>query len=95
MNSSDARQLPKSTRERISACAAIGLSYWSDHPARNCVWAIDDHQRAHVVRIDHGTAQHVCGNTTPVAVEHCAGGDEAAPYIAAIARKIAKPPGAA
>jgi hypothetical protein len=89
----DARPLPKRTRERLAACAAIGLSYWSDHPARNCVWAIGDHQDAHVVRIERGTAQHVCGRTTPVAVR-CTGDDEMAP-IAAIGCDAEKPPGAA
>jgi hypothetical protein len=91
-NRDDARPLPKGTRERLAACEAIGLTYWSDHPARNCVWAIDDQQRAHVVRIDPGTAQHVCGRTSPVAVEQCAGGGEALPYIG---RDTTKPLGAA
>jgi hypothetical protein len=72
--------LPKSTIERLAACEAVGLSYWADHPTRNCLWAIDNDRRAHVARMAAGAAQHVCGNATPVAVEQCAGDDEALPY---------------
>jgi hypothetical protein len=79
--------LPKSTRERLAACAAVGLYFWSDHPTTHHVWAVDDHQQAHVVRIcrDDGTAQHVCAGR-PFEAERCTGDDEAVPY---------QPPGAA
>lgn len=51
-----ARPIVKETRENMAACAAVGLSYWSGHPASGHVWAIDAHQAAHTVRIDrkHG-----------------------------------------
>jgi hypothetical protein len=75
------QQLPKRTRECLAACQAVGLHYWSDHPLAHHVWAVDDHQQAHVVRVRRdGTAQHVCGSADPVAVEWCAGADEAVPY---------------
>jgi hypothetical protein len=88
MSSSRACQLPKSTRERLAACEAVGLHYWADHPAGRHVRAIDGHQQAHVVRIhrEDGTGQHVCRSTIPTAVEERAGDDEAVPY---------QPPGAA
>ena len=38
------------TRSKMAACQALGLSYWSDHPARGCLWAVDANQQAHVVR---------------------------------------------
>ena len=56
-----ARQLPKRTREAIAACESVGLMFWSGHPGRNCLWAVDDRQQAHTVRIHKdGSAQHVC-----------------------------------
>lgn len=50
------RPIVKATREAMVACAAVGLSYWSDHPTAGHVWAVDAHQTAHPVRIDrkHG-----------------------------------------
>jgi hypothetical protein len=79
---SDARPLPKRTREALTACEAVSLHYWADHPRAHHVWAVDDHQRAHVVRInrDDGTAQHACRAELLVAT--CTGDDEAVPYIA-------------
>ena len=41
----------KQTRERISACQALGLHYWSGHPVDGCVWAVDDNQQPVTVRI--------------------------------------------
>jgi hypothetical protein len=40
----------KTTQSKIAACEALGLSYWADHPATGCVWAVDTDQQAHVVR---------------------------------------------
>jgi hypothetical protein len=40
----------KETREKIAACEAVGLAYWSDHPTAGCMWAVDDNQQPHVVR---------------------------------------------
>lgn len=81
-----ARPLPKLTLQRLAACEALGLHYWADHPTAHHIWAVDDHQRAHVVRIRRGSAQHVCGSVIPVAVEQCVGDDEPVSY---------QPPGAA
>lgn len=52
------RPIVKATREAMAACAAVGLTYWSDHPTAGMVWAVDDDQHAHPVHIDrkHGTA---------------------------------------
>jgi hypothetical protein len=46
------RAIPPRTRESIAACAALGLSYWSEAPGINRLWAIDGQQEAHEVRID-------------------------------------------
>jgi hypothetical protein len=40
----------KETRAKIAVCEAFGLSYWADHPERGRMWAVDDHQQAHVIR---------------------------------------------
>ncbi len=55
----------KRTRERVAACETVGLHYWADHPVAGHVWAVDDHQAAHVVRIESktGAARHVCAET--------------------------------
>jgi ferredoxin len=78
---SEARPLPKRTIEALAACEAVGLMFWSDHPRRRHVWAVDERQQAHVVQIDSDacTARHVCGSAAPSPV-HCSGGDEAMPY---------------
>jgi len=54
------RPLNKRTTERLAACETVGLHYWADHPAAGHVWAVDDHQHAHVVRVSPDGAQHVC-----------------------------------
>ncbi|ASR77184.1 hypothetical protein KIV66_gp77 [Mycobacterium phage MyraDee] len=41
----------KTTQAKMAACAALGLSYWSDHPGVRCVWAVNDRQQAFVVKI--------------------------------------------
>jgi hypothetical protein len=41
----------KETRTRMAACHALGLHYWAGHPLPGRVWAVDDYQQAHVVRI--------------------------------------------
>lgn len=46
------RKLPKRTEEDIAACRAAGLSFWSEHPKPNRLWAVDEHQQPHVVVID-------------------------------------------
>lgn len=53
----------KRTRENVTACHAVDLSYWSEHRAPNHLWAVDENQRPHVVRVDRkaGTVSHVCG----------------------------------
>jgi hypothetical protein len=40
----------KTTRQKITVCQAFGLHYWSDHPLPGRMWAVDDHQGAHVIR---------------------------------------------
>lgn len=35
------RGLPKNTATKAAACAALGLSYWADHPRPGYVWAVD------------------------------------------------------
>lgn len=58
--------IPKRTQENIAACAAVGLSYWSEGYAPNLLWAVDDTtRRAHQVRIDRkaGKAEHHCHTT--------------------------------
>ena len=54
------------TRENIAACAALGLSYWSDHARPHLLWAVDDQQVAHSVRVDRksGRVEHVCAKWT-------------------------------
>jgi hypothetical protein len=56
--------LPLRTREKLSACRALGLDYWADHPSAGCVWAVDGRQ-FHVVKIrpKDFLAQHVCDFT--------------------------------
>jgi hypothetical protein len=86
----EARPLPKGTRERLACCEAVGLHWWADHPKAGHVWAVDDHQKAHVVQIRRdGTAHHVCRPDLLVEEERCTAG------IDEIARDTAKPPGAA
>ncbi len=55
--------VPTRTRENISACAALGLSFWSEAPPNRTLWALDSAQRVHMVRMDrtNGTVQHLCG----------------------------------
>ncbi len=79
--SSAGRPLSKQIRERLAACEAVGLHYWGDHPTASHFWAVDDHQRAHVVRIscNASTAQHVCRASSDEA-EQCAGATEAVAY---------------
>lgn len=43
---------PARTRENVAACAAVGLSFWSEAPVPNGMWAVDTHQRAHLVKVD-------------------------------------------
>jgi hypothetical protein len=57
--SDSGRPLPKGTRERLAACAAVGLHYWADHPAAYCIWAVDKRRRAHAVQIPARAAYHV------------------------------------
>jgi hypothetical protein len=77
-----ARPLAKRTRERLAACEAVSLHYWADHPQAGHVWAVDDHQRAHVVQIScsASTARHMCRAASSDEVEQCAGAAEAVVY---------------
>ncbi|MGD9622172.1 MAG: hypothetical protein AB7G47_19290 [Mycolicibacterium sp.] len=43
---------PVRTRENVAACAAVGLSFWSEAPVPNGIWAVDSTQRAHLVKVD-------------------------------------------
>jgi hypothetical protein len=77
------RPLNKQIRERLAACEAVGLHYWSDHPASSHFWAVDDHQQAHSVRINRktGTAQHVCcREASSDEAGQCASAPEAVAY---------------
>ena len=76
------RPLSKRTLARLAACEAVNLHYWADHPSAGHVWAMDEHQRAHVVRISRsaGTAQHVCRAASSDETEQCAGAAEAVAY---------------
>lgn len=76
------RPLTKRTRERLAACEAVNLHYWADHPSAGHVWAVDGHQRAHVVRISRSasTAQHVCQAASSDEAEQCAGAAEAVAF---------------
>jgi hypothetical protein len=67
------RPLNKRISERLAACETVGLHYWADHPAAGHVWAVDDQQRAHVVRIHRDGAEHVCRSAYIVAIEQCDG----------------------
>ncbi len=66
------RAIPSGTRENIAACAALGLSYWSGHPAAGHVWAVDNHQQAHAVKIDRkaSKAMHACSLHTRFAADN-------------------------
>ena len=63
------RGLPKQLKFSIAACAAVGLTYWADHPGAankgRYVWALDSERTAHIVHVcggatNHGTAEHMC-----------------------------------
>lgn len=63
------RGLPVRTKMSVAACAAVGLTYWAEHPGvtqrGRYVWALDDEQRAHIVHVcggasSAGTGEHVC-----------------------------------
>ena len=43
--------LNKRTREWMVACASVGATFWADHPAPGCLWAVDDEQQFHVIRV--------------------------------------------
>jgi hypothetical protein len=57
--------IAKATLENIAACAALGLSYWSDAPGTNKIWAVDANQVPHSVLIDRkvNKAEHYCAQT--------------------------------
>lgn len=51
MRVNDGLTLP--IRQNVAACAALGLSYWADHPDPGCVWAVDAaNQEYRIVKID-------------------------------------------
>lgn len=47
--------LPSRTREDIAACAAVGLTFWSEAGIPNGLWAVDNAQQAHLLKIDRRT----------------------------------------
>lgn len=60
-------KLTKRTSEAVAACAALGLSYWSDAAQQGCVWAVDaTTQLPHLVRVDrkNSVATHACTQTS-------------------------------
>ncbi|AMQ66979.1 hypothetical protein SEA_BIPPER_44 [Mycobacterium phage Bipper] len=85
--------LPASTASKMAATHAVGLSYWADHPTASHVWAVDQYQQVHVVKISatHGTAQHVCNRYADRNhTSGCDGHDRVMSYSdpAAIAREL-------
>ncbi len=58
--------LPVRTSQSVAACAALNLTYWSDHPVSDMVWATDFQGRFHEVRLDRKTqtSAHFCGRST-------------------------------
>lgn len=46
----DTTPFNQTIRAKIAACDALELSYWADHPASGCIWAVDANQQPHVVR---------------------------------------------
>jgi hypothetical protein len=54
----------------LAACEAFGLHYWGEHPLEGHVWAVDDRQHAHVVRMGRAAA-HVCQTSSEA--EQCPG----------------------
>ncbi len=64
--------LPARQRDQIKACSVLGLTYWSDHPGKSCVWATDFHRRWHVVKIDYKNrvAEHYCGKGDALGYKH-------------------------
>ena len=67
--------IPARTRENVAACAAVGLSFWSEAPLPNGMWAVDESQHAHLVKVDR-RAQHAyvaCTTDHPLsaAAHHC------------------------
>jgi hypothetical protein len=52
----------KRSLENYAACASLGLVFWAEHPRTNHMWAVDDNQTMHIVRIARkdGVAFHEC-----------------------------------
>ncbi|MUL44491.1 hypothetical protein FZI85_17360 [Mycobacterium sp. CBMA293] len=48
--------IPNRTLENQAACRAVGLSFWSDAPKPSSVWAVDDNQKAHLVKLNRNQA---------------------------------------
>lgn len=74
---------PARTRENVAACAAVGLSFWSEAPVPNGMWAVDATQRAHLVKVDRRAhrAYVACMDEHPLAAaahtcQYRAGGDQ-------------------
>ena len=57
--------IPKRTLENIAACAALGLSYWSETTGGNMIYGVDEDGHAHQVRVDRKAlkAEHCCSQT--------------------------------
>lgn len=58
--------IPKRTLENIAACQALGLTYWSEAPGNNTLYAVDDQQVPHLVSINRnlGVAYGACDKAT-------------------------------
>lgn len=56
--------LPARTRRNIAICAAVGLTFWSEHPETGGLWAADFEGGFHELRVSekYKTVKHVCGD---------------------------------
>lgn len=82
------KAVPTRTRENIAACAALGLSYWSEAPDNGALWALDTDTVIHMVMITShsNTAEHICGTDKALRYgdtrTRCTGTGESAEYAA-------------
>lgn len=82
------KAVPTRIRENIAACAALGLSYWSEAPDHGALWALDTDTVIHMVMITRhsSTAKHICGTDKALRYgdtrRRCTGTGESAEYAA-------------
>lgn len=82
------KAVPTRIRENIAACAALGLSYWSEAPDHGALWALDTETVIHMVMITRhsNTAKHICGTDKALRYgdtrRRCTGTGENAEYAA-------------